>query len=83
MMNIKNTLWYYSNIEDLFLSVENIPNKYVDITVNNVTILFVHSAFSLKNIKCMFIMLKEFLKVWIEKKNLQRDLQYLENNNFL
>lgn len=37
------------NIEDIFLKVKNIPQKYVNITVNNVTFLFVNSIFPLSN----------------------------------
>lgn len=69
------------NIEDIFLKVKNIPQKYVNITVNNVTFLFVNSIFPLSNQMHVYDVEGIFKSLESKKKNLQRDLQYLEKKN--
>lgn len=53
LINPKNTKWCHLDIGDLFKNVKQIPQKCVNISVNNATFLYVHSMFPSINIKLL------------------------------
>lgn len=52
-IDLKNTLWCHLKIGDLLLNAKNILQKYVNVSVNNVTFLFVCSVLLQKNTQDM------------------------------